>query len=369
MLVVGERLYTMGWKGGEDTVACLDAGSGKHAWSQSYRSPDYGRHSRGDKGMYRGPSSTPEYDPESSYLYTLSLDGLLGCWDTRAKGRQVWALNLYDEFGVPQRPQVTRRRNSHRDYGYSTSPFVFKDWVIVEAGDPKRGNVLAFDKRTGKLRWGSENRDPAGHAGGLSPMVVDGVSCLAVFTALNLLVVRLDGKEAGRTVAEYPWVTDFINNIAGPAVEGNTVTITSRYNKMAVCKLSISLREGAKKLWETKEAASGVCSLVAHGGHLYFASNGLYCLDSRTGETRWVQGRFGSASSLILTGDERLIVWANDGDLALVESAKRSPGRYTELAGSRRIMHRAEAWPQVALSGGRLYCKDRSGEIQCLVLR
>ena len=170
-------------------------------------------------------------------------------------------------------------------------------------------------------------------------------------------------------MAEYPWVTDFINNIAGPAVEGNTVVITSRYNKMAVCKLGVTLRGGAKKLWETKEAACGVCSPIVHGGDVYFASNGLYCLDGKTGETKWVQGKFGSASSLILTSDERIIVWANNGDLALAESAKRSPERYTELSKPKRVMHRDEAWPHVVLAEGRIYCKDRNGEIQCFALK
>ena len=35
---------------------------------------------------------------------------------------------------------------------------------------------------------------------------------------------------------------------------------------LAACKLAISRQAGARKLWETKEAASGVCSLVAHCG-------------------------------------------------------------------------------------------------------
>jgi outer membrane protein assembly factor BamB len=281
----------------------------------------------------------------------------------------VWSRNLYDEYGIPTRPQVTKRGDSQRDYGYSSAPFVFRDWVIVEAGDPKRGNLIAFDKRTGKEAWTSENKDPAGHTGGPSPIVVEGIPCLAVLTARHLCVTRLDGTNAGRTVAEYPWVTDFINNIASPAVEENTVIVTSRYNRSAVCKLEISLAGGARKLWETKEAASGVCSPIVHRGHVYFASDGLYCLDAKTGRTLWVQGNFGSAASLVLTGDERLLVWANDGELALVESAGRSLERYTELAKPKRVMGRDEAWPHLVLAGGRIFCKDRNGEIQCFRLK
>jgi outer membrane protein assembly factor BamB len=369
MLAVGDRLYTMGWTGGRDTVVCLAVDTGKPEWTRGYESPEYGRHSTGDKGMYNGPSATPEFDQATGFLYTLSIDGLLGCWDTAAQGRKVWSLNLYDEYKVPQRPQVTKRGESLRDYGYSTSPFVFKEWVIVEAGDPVRGNLFAFDKRNGQLAWTSEDKDEAGHTGGLSPLVVEGVPCLAVLTARHLCVSRLDGKNAGKTVAKHPWATDFINNIACPAVEGNTVVITSRYNRTATCKLEISLRDGARKLWETKEAACGVCSPIVHGGHVYFAGDGLYCLDATTGETKWVQGNFGSASSLVLTADERLIVWANNGDLALVEGAGRSPERYTELAKPKGVMGRDEAWPHVVLAGGRIFCKDRNGEIQCFALR
>lgn len=369
MLVIGGRVYTLGWNAGMDSVVCLDAATGKEHWAQSYRSPEYGRHALGDKGMYNGPSGTPEYDPESGFLYTLSIDGLLACWDTKDEGAKVWSLNLYDKFRIPQRPQVTRRSRSHRDYGYTTAPFAFGDWVIVEAGDPAKGNLLAFDKRTGTLKWASENKDHAGHTGGLSPMTVEGVPCVAVLTAQNLCVTRLDGENAGKTVAKYPWVTDFINNIASPAVEGRNVIITSRYNKMAVCKLQVGLASGAKKLWESREAASGVCTPVIHDGHVYFVSKGLYCLDSATGETEWVQGNLDSAASLIMTADDRIIAWANRGDLFLVESAKRSPDRYRELCKPKPVMHRAAAWPHVVLAEGRIFCKDRRGEIQCFELR
>ena len=71
----------------------------------------------------------------------------------------------------------------------------------------------------------------------------------------------------------------------------------------------------------------------------------------------------------MLTGDGRIVVWANRGDLALAESAARSPDRYTELARPKTVMSRDEAWPHLVLAGGRIFCKDRNGEIQCFVLR
>ncbi|NDK13917.1 MAG: PQQ-binding-like beta-propeller repeat protein, partial [Armatimonadetes bacterium] len=85
-LVVGGRLYTLGWDGGSDHVLCLDAATGKEAWRQSYPGRNFGRNAAGDQGMYGGPASTPEYDEQTKYLYTLSIDGDLRCWDTGQQG-------------------------------------------------------------------------------------------------------------------------------------------------------------------------------------------------------------------------------------------------------------------------------------------
>ena len=138
MLVVGDTLFTMGHDGGEETVVALDVETGQTRWAQSYAASRYGRHAIGDQNFYRGPSSTPEFDPGSGLHYTLGIDGELRCWDTGARGELVWELNLYDTYEIPQRPQVTKRPRSHRDYGYPTSPLVFRDTVIPRAPEPNR---------------------------------------------------------------------------------------------------------------------------------------------------------------------------------------------------------------------------------------
>ena len=216
------------------------------------------------------------------------------------------------------------------------------------------------------MLWGSENRDPAGHTGGPVLMEVGGVACAAVLTARNLVVTRLDREGAGKTVATYPWTTDFINNIACPVAVGASVLITSRYNIGKMAKLDISLAGGARLAWENK-VPSGVCTPVVHEGRIYFANKGFHCVDLADGKELWEGGRYGDPGSVILTADGRLVAWANDGDLTLVETAARSPRRYTELATKRRVL-RDMAWPHLALAGGRLYCKDRGGRIRCLGL-
>jgi outer membrane protein assembly factor BamB len=364
-IVAGGNVYSLGWVREpvpRDIVVCLDATTGKQRWTQQYACPEYGRQSEGDKGLYSGPSASPTFDPKTGLLYSLSTDGDLNCWDTASGGKSVWSVNFYERYDVPQRPLVGRRRL--RDYGYTASPLVYGNWIIAEVGDDE-GNLFAFDKRTGQRVWASESNDPAGHTGGLVPITVEKIPCVAVLTIHNLLVARLDTGHEGETLAEFAWETDFANSIATPAVHGNSIIVTSEYNQYSIRRVDIS-RTGAKEVWQ-QPFASGVCSPVIHKGHIYWCWRGLYCLDFATGKPLWRGGVFGDTASCLVTNDDRLIVWADRGDLVLTETAVRSPKKYTELASHRRIFE-SDVWPHIVLANGRLFCKDRNGNLKCFDL-
>ena len=355
-LVVGQRVYDLGWNNGQDTLFCLDAETGKEIWQTSYKCPRYGRFKTGDEGLYAGPTATPEFDEQTGHLYTLSVDGHLNAWNTAEQGKQVWGLNLYDDYGIGQRPKLGRQ--GRRDYGYTTAPLVQGETLIVEVGDDT-GAVMGFDKKNGKRRWTSQFTGFAGHTGGPVPLIVEGVPCVAVLTQTHLLVLRLDAGREGQTVATYEWTTDFANNIAAPAVQGNELLITSGYNREAMVKLEISL-QGAKKLWE-QPYYSKICTPIIHNGHVYWSYQEVHCLDWKTGQLMWKGGRFGDAGSCILTKDEKLIVWGGRGDLALVETAPTAK-KYQELAHRPRLLS-SDVWPHVVLADRRLLCKNRLGQL------
>jgi outer membrane protein assembly factor BamB len=359
-------LYALGWASNEDRLFAADAATGRTLWTQRYACPQYGRHATGDQKMYRGVSATPEYDPETGYLYTLSTDGDLNCWDSGANGKKLWSLNLYDRYKIGQRPQVTKRRGSLRDYGYTSAPHVHSQAVLVEAG-AKVGNVIAFDKLTGTPLWTSENKDPAGHSGGLAPMVVEGIPCVAAITARNLVVTRLAGENPGQEVARFPWTTDFINNIATPTVVGNRVIVTSKYNIQSMAMLEISLAHGAREIWRINDA-SGVCSPLVHKDKLYWVNRGFYCVDLASGKGIWKGGRFTDPGSCVMTADERLLIWANNGDLMIADSATHSPDKARILQMQRGIF-RGQAWPHLVFANGRIYVRDISGAMKCFFLQ
>jgi outer membrane protein assembly factor BamB len=364
-LIVGSHVYVLGWGAGEDRLACLDARTGREVWAATSSAPKYGRFATGDEGLYSGPSSTPEYDAATGLIFTLSGDGDLQCRDTRRDGAPVWRINLYDRYGVVRRPKVGR--SGLRDYGYTSSPLVLGEQVIIEVG-ADTGTLVAFDKRTGVEGWKSQARDPAGHTGGPVPIVVEGVSCVAVHHFNGLLVARADpaAPDVGRTVATWPWQTTFANNVAMPAVHGSSVVMTSAYNHNKIARLDITAA-GATLVWE-QPFASKVCGPVVHEGNVYWAWRQVHCLDFATGLPRWHGGRSSDPGSCVITGDGRMLTWTDEGDLRLVETAARSPDAYRELAAVEGITA-ADAWPHVILANGRIFCKDRNGALVCLELR
>jgi outer membrane protein assembly factor BamB len=357
-IVVGDKLYVFGWSEDQERLRCLKVEDGSELWTQSYSAPIRGRHATGDEGLYGGPSSTPVYDSGTQQIYTLGNDGDLHCRKSET-GELVWEKNLYDTYKIPQRNKVFR--SSRRDYGFTSSPLIVGESLLVEVGAPT-GTLIAFDRRSGKEIWRSEATSAAGHTGGPALLKVDNKSCAAVFTYDGLLVTGIESPGIGKTVASVDWKTDFVQNIASPTTYGNSVVITSGYNLRRMSRFDIE-PGNARAIWEI-ELNSTICSPVVHKGRLYWACQQIHCVDFATGKSLWRTGKVGDAGSCIVTSDDRIIVLATRGELLLLDSAVNSPDKPTVLART-QIEGMAEIWPHVVLANGRLYSRDRVGTLVC----
>jgi outer membrane protein assembly factor BamB len=357
-VVIEGRLYVLGWKSGRDTLHALDAATGESLWTQSYDAPRYARHATGDEGLYSGPTATPEYDAAHRLLFTLGSDGELRAWRVDRQGELAWRKNLYDDYKMPERPR--QLRSGKRDYGYTSAPLLTDAGLLVEVGG-QRGTIVAFDPKNGKELWASQHQGLAGHTGGITPLSIDGVPCAAVLTLTELVVIRLDEGRRGETAATFPWETAWANNLLTPTVCGDSLLISAWHTHHAIARVRVSLKDGAQQVWKA-DYASHVGSPLVQGDRIYFAGTKLVCLDAATGQPLWEGGAFKDGASLLLTRDERLIALGSNGRLALVESATRSPDAYRELARVESLFQ-TDAWPHAAAAAGRLYLKDRAGNL------
>ena len=85
--IEGRRLYTMGCKGENYILWCLNADTGKTIWR--YEFPN----------LYRDPQATPTIDRDS--VYALGWEGILFCLNS-ADGKLTWKKDLVADFGAVQ---------------------------------------------------------------------------------------------------------------------------------------------------------------------------------------------------------------------------------------------------------------------------
>ena len=357
-VIADGRVFVMGWQGpgkgvGNDAVFCLDASTGKELWRQTYRSRYQGRLAVGDKRQYGGPNSTPAYDKETGYLFTLGIDGDFRCWDARRGGRLVWAKNFYDEFHVPQRPVVGSGSTGKRDYGFCSSPLLYHDQVIVDVGGPA-GLVMGFDKKTGKVRWRSQSKEMAASNSGPVLMQVDRADCVVSLGLRGLIITRID---TGRTVARVPWETSFAANIPTPGVLGKKIVLTSAYNVSRTGMFVVSGKR-IRKLWTVRERVT-VSSPVLHGGNVLLPEGSLRCLDITSGRLKWRVGSLGSGSCIVI-GDGKVIAHGR-GSLILVDEAAGK-----EISSIKGV---PSGWPSIAFGSGIILCKDNAGKLLALSVR
>src|SRR6185437_9074950 len=86
-----------------------------------------------------GPRATPTFD--GGQIYTLGATGILNSLDA-ASGRLNWTRNIVNDSAAPL-PM----------WGFSSSPLVADEMVIVYAGGTEKKGLLAYQADSGKLAW------------------------------------------------------------------------------------------------------------------------------------------------------------------------------------------------------------------------
>ncbi len=319
----------MGNRAGRDTIFCFDAATGRPLWQYGYTCGG---------GDYGGPRCTPTVD--SGRVYTISREGHAVCVNA-SNGRPVWQKNL---------AQIARAETPR--WGFAGSPLILGKLVLYNVGTAG----VALDKTNGREAWIS---GPAA-AGYSSPVAftAGGQQGVAFFVGWGL--VGLNGAN-GKPFWQYRWQTDFDVNAADPIFSGDTVFISSNYNRG--CAL---LRVGGGKagiVWENRNMRNHFNSCILIGGYLYGNDqNTLKCMELKTGRERW-QAR-GMGRGGLIAADGKLIAMNERGELFV---AAANPDRYTEIARA-RVMN-GTCWTQPVIANGLIYCRSHEGELVCLDVR
>ncbi len=331
------RAYTMFVKGEDEIVVCLDAESGAEIWRylDDYR---FENRQGGD-----GPRSTPTVDGDR--VYVLSAYGRLVAIDA-LNGKELWSHDFTKAFSsnVPR-------------HGFSTSPIIEGELLLIETGGESGKALLACDKGSGKIVWSSED-DAVGYSSPITESIL-GTRQTVFFTGRGLVSVS---PNDGEIYWRYDWPTRFNVNAATPIfILPDKIFISSGYD-MGAAVVQIKETDGAltvTEVWTSREMKNHFSSSVLHEGYVYGFDNAfLKCIDAETGEEQWVKRGFGKGS--LIYADGNLIILGEGGELAL---AKATPTQYEEVAQTQIFSGRC--WTVPTLSGGKLYLRNTE-ELICL---
>jgi len=328
--VGGGRAFAVGNDAKKDTLFCFDAKTGKKIWSQSYPAELYVP--KEFKGAQGGPNATPTIDGDN--VYVLSKIGEVRCFSAD-KGDVKWTAKL---------------KSKHPKWGFSGSPLVVGDLLILNAGSAG----TAFNKKTGKPVWSS---GPG--VGGYStpvPIERDGKPHIVLLSYRSVVIVATaDGKKAW----ELPWKTKHDINGADPIVVGDNLFISTGMG--AGCCLTPLGKADAKPIWKNKNMNTKLSGCVMLGGCVYgFDDKNLKCLDLKTGDVKWSEAGLGMGA--LIAADGKLIILSEKGKLVI---ANASPDGYKELSSCAVFKSTSKCWTIPAICDGFIYARSPTGDLIC----
>ncbi len=246
-------------------------------------------------------------------------------------------------------------------WGFSGSPVVIGDIVIIYAGGKGDNGLLGVDRQTGKSVWAIPSTGM--NFSTAQPLTFSGTT----------MVVFGNDKETGLIAVE-PATGKILwkfrpSEWQGPAVcqpqqVDDQSLIVTLGDGIGVARLEVKReadRWSVTEVWTSNQLKPSFNDLVYHEGHCYgFDQNILVCLDAANGKRMWKQGRYGFGQLLLLPNVSQLIILSEQGECIVVAA---DPRRHTELGRFSAI--EGKTWNHPIVVGKTLYV--RNGELAAAI--
>jgi outer membrane protein assembly factor BamB len=350
---------TIEQRGPDECVTCYEIATGQPMWAHAIAA----RHDNPLGGL--GPRSTPTI--HEGRVYALGATGVLRCLDG-GTGQLIWSDDLRKRYGLS-----AANDEQLVQWGRAASPLIVDGLVLVPGGGPagKAKNLVAFEAKTGRLVWESENKKD----GGAADQISYASPSLATLAGKRQIIIVNESTASGHDPAtgqrlwNFPWPghsnTDASSSQAVP-IDADHVLLSKGYSGGAeLIGLSSGEKDGmliANSIWKSPRVLqTKFTNVVVHGGHAYGLSEGiLECVEVMTGKRKWKNGRFEHGQ--ILGVGDLLLVLSETGELNLVEA---NPSKFSRL-GSFPVLA-GKTWNNLCLFGRQLLIRNGQ-EAACVEL-
>ena len=349
---------TMEQRGDQECVTCYEISNGELKWIYGHAA----RH-KDKSGLGRiGPRSTPTI--HQSRVYAVGAVGNLVCLNG-ADGALIWQKDLNAILGIRLSEvedsdgfRTQFEENTRLAWARSGAPLIVDETVVVAGGGPEgetRATLLAFDLKTGELKW----------KGG-DAMIAYGSPGLTTLCGQRQILLTGESQAMGfnPSTGEILWTharpgeSDGGANTSQITVLSETDVLTSKgYPDGGGERIHLEQQGGkliAVSVWSSpKVLKTKLTSPIIHDGYAYSLSNGfMECARLSDGEQMWKRrGRFGHGQ--VLEVGNVILLHSESGELYLLEA---TPDDYRELGTLRTID--GVCWNTLCLTGNRLLVRS-----------
>lgn len=333
---------TLEQRGESEYVTCYEVVTGRPIWSHS----DEARYASTIAG--EGPRTTPTLSGDR--VYTFGATGILNCLD-RHTGKRFWF-----------RDAARENEAKLPDWGFASSPLVVDGKVVISLGGASERSLVAYGAEDGAFAWGAGD----GGADFSSPMEATllGERMILIFNTRGIVAHALTGP----VLWTYPWPGKH-PHVSVPVVVGtNQVLVSSGYGT-GIELIEVSRTgEGkagrdwtATSVWKSMALKSKFGPILVKDDYIYGLDDGiLVCVELKTGQRRWKDGRYGHGQALLVAG--MILLTSERGEVILIEPSPEKlleNGRIQVLTG--------KTWNPPALAGEYLLMRNDQ-EAACLKL-
>ncbi len=320
--VAGTDAITLEQQGADEAIVCRTLQTGELRWVHRYPA----RYENASAGT--GPRTVPTLDAD--HCWTTGATGFLTCV-ARRDGSRLWQVNLLRDAGSGQ-----------PEWGYSASPLLHGDWIVVAAGGPAGASLVAYDKLTGRRVWAGGN-DPVGYS---TPtrLSLDGMTQIVMFSHVG---IAGHDPANGRVLWSRP--TARIPNVSSPVqVDDHHVLVSAGYgfgSELLEVQRAVSGDWSVKPLWRSIRMKAKFSNLLVRNGFLYGLDDGVFaCIRMSDGERIWKNGRYGHGQQLQV-GD-LVLVTTESGEVVLLDPTPEGLGECARF----RVLE-GKTWNPPALVG------------------
>jgi outer membrane protein assembly factor BamB len=298
-------------------ILCLDKKSGKKKWEQTIRTAKPGT-VRHEKASH---ANTTLVTNGKRLIGFFGADGLY-CLDLN--GKLLWQKDL---------GAINVTRNGIA-WGFSSSPTLYKDRIVVQCDDPKDPFVAVLSLEDGTELWRTSRKGVCENSWA-SPLIhADGTRTQVVTNGYPFIVsYELEtGKElwrlrgGGDIPIPVPFVADGLFVLSN-AHGGKAPLFVVRTSATG----DISLAEGKTSndavVWSAPNGGSYISTPVVYGGYVYLANhNGvLRCFDFKTGEKMYEErlGAGASCSASLVAADGKIYCPTEQGEIHVIKAGPK----------------------------------------------